>query len=88
MPRYQKFTDSAQQLLRTKARFVEIAGNRQIMVTAVVPRDASFQIPEGEVLFSMDILTNRRLKRVASRLPIAGLGVIVDGLVIEHIYDY
>ncbi len=88
MPRYQKFTDLAQQLLRTNARFAEIAGNRQIMVTAVVPREASFQIPEGEALFSMDILTNKGLKRVALRVPVAALGVVANGLVIEHVYDY
>jgi hypothetical protein len=88
MPRYQKFTDAAEQLLRTRARFVEIAGNRQIMVTAVVPRDWSFQLPAGELLFSTEILTDRLSKRVVLRVPVSDLGVIVGGLTVEHIYDY
>jgi len=88
MPRYQKFTDSALQLLRAKARFIEIAGNRQIMVTAVVPRDWSFQLPVGELLFSTEILTNRLFKRAVLRVPVSGLDVISSGLIVEHIYDY
>jgi hypothetical protein len=87
LPRYQKFTDSAQQLLRAKARFVEIAGNRQIMVTAIVPRDWSFSFPRGELLFSSEILTNPRLKRVVLRVPVSDLGATA-GLTVEHIYDY
>src|SRR5258708_28632086 len=45
MPRYQEFTRAAEQLLRAQAAFAEIAGNRQIMVTAVVPRDWSYPLP-------------------------------------------
>jgi hypothetical protein len=58
------------------------------MVTAVVPRDWGFQLPAGELLFSSEILTDPRSKRVALRVPVAQLGEIVDKLSIEHIYDY
>lgn len=88
MPRYQKFTAIAQQLLRAQGRFIEIAGNRQIMVTAVVPRDWTFQLPAGELLFSSEILTDRLSKRVVVRLPVPDLGVIVGRIAVEHIYDY
>jgi len=88
MPRYQKFTVAAKELLSTQARFVQIAGNQQIMVTAVVSRDWQFELPAGEFLFSRDVLTDRLSKRVVLRVPVAGLGAIVDGLAIEHIYDY
>jgi hypothetical protein len=88
VPRYQKFTGIAEQFLRAQGRFVEIAGNRQIMVTAVVPRDWTFQLPEGEVLFSTEMLSDPLSKRVVIRVPVADLGVIVGQLTIEHIYDY
>jgi hypothetical protein len=88
MPRYQKFTDAAGQLLRAQVRFVEIAGNRQIMVTAVVPRDWSFRMPAGELLFSSEVLTDRLSKRVVLRVPVTSLGVVVGTLSVEHIYDY
>jgi hypothetical protein len=88
MPRYQKFTDAAKDLLRANARFVEIAGNRQIMVTALVPRASGFQPPAGELLFASDVLTNEQLQRVALRVPVASLGEVVGTLPVEHIYDY
>lgn len=88
MPRYQKFTGAAGQLLRGQAGFVEIAGNTQIMVTAVVPRDWSFQLPAGELLFSSGVLTDAQSKRVALRVPVAHLGAVADRLTIEHIFDY
>lgn len=88
MPRYQKFTDAAQQLLHAQASFVEIAGNRQIMVTAVVPRDWRFQLPVGELLFSTEIVTDHLSKRVVLRVPVENLNVIMNGLTVEHIYDY
>jgi hypothetical protein len=88
MPRYQKFTAAAEQLLRAKARFVEIAGNRQIMVTAVVLRDWSFQLPAGELLFSSELLMDPLSKRVAIRVGVEHLAEIARALPIEHIYDY
>jgi hypothetical protein len=75
-------------LLRANARFLDIAGNRQIMVTAVVPAGWSFQLPAGELLFSSDILTDGLSKRVALRIPVADLRVITGGLPVEHIFDY
>jgi hypothetical protein len=88
MPRYQKFTDAAQELLRANARFVEIAGNRQVMVTALVPRASRLQLPAGELLFASDVLTNEQLQRVALRVPVESLGKVVSTLAVEHIYDY
>jgi len=88
MPRYRKFTDSVGPMLRTGAHFVEIAGNRQIMVTAIVPRDWTFQLPVGELLFASEIPTDPGSKRVALRIPVASLDQIVDRVPIEHIYDY
>ena len=88
MPRYQKFTPAAQQLLLRHARFLEIAGNRQIMVSAIVPREWSFQLAAGELLFSSEVLTSELSKRVVLRIPVTDLGVVMGTLPVEHIYDY
>jgi hypothetical protein len=88
LPRYRKFTDAALQLFQAQARFVEIAGNRQIMITAIVPSDWTFQLPAGELLFSSPQLTNGNAKRVVLRVPVADLGEISKQLTIEHLYDY
>ena len=83
MPRYQKFTDSAEHLLEARARFVEIAGNRKIVVTAIVPRDWSFQLPVGELFFSSEVLTNGMSKRVVLRVPVRSLGLVIGVLPVE-----
>jgi hypothetical protein len=88
MPRYQSFTAAAMRLLASAARFVTIAGNRQIMVTAVVPRSWTFTLPVGEFLFSLDILTDPQSKRVALRVPVNELSQLIGLIQIEHIYDY
>ena len=88
MPRYQNFTKAAWQILQAHGRFVEIAGNRQIMVTAVVPRGKNGPWPAGEILFASVILTDARSKRVAVRVPVADLAALMAVLPVEHIYDY
>jgi len=88
MPRYRKFTDAAVRMLAGEARFVEIAGNRQVMVTAIVPADWSYSLPTGEMLFSSPLLTDRLSKRVVLRVPVADLGQLTGAMRVEHIYDY
>jgi hypothetical protein len=88
MPRYQKFTNAAILALGRGIRFREIAGNRQIVVSAVVPAAWSDDLKAGEVLFSSPILTNPALKRVALRVPVSELQSVTAVLPIEHIYDY
>jgi hypothetical protein len=88
LPRYQKFTETAAALLRGGARFVEVAGNRQIMVTAVVSGNKDFHPPAGERLFASGILTDALSERIAIRVPVADLGTLFGVLPIEHIYDY
>jgi hypothetical protein len=88
MPGYQAFTDSAREVLSRKARFIEIAGNRQIMVTAVVPSEWNYKLSQGELLFASPILTDAGYKRVAIRSPVSELQALNDEMPIKHIYDY
>jgi hypothetical protein len=88
MPRYRKFTEAAERLFRDNVRFVEIAGNRQVMVTALVSRDWNFAMPTGELLFASEMLTDASRKRVTLRVPVSNLGATANALTIEHIYDY
>ena len=88
MPRYQKFTDVAIQVLRHGIRFREIAGNRQILVSAVVPAQWTGGLKTGEILFWSPILTNPALKRLAIRVPVSELQSVTAALPVEHIYDY
>jgi len=95
LPRYEEFRVVTERLTHKGLRFREIAGNDEILLTAVVPSDWQYDLPAGEMLFAQPILTspNRSLQRAAIKVPVASLHVALDGLrasgmVAEHIYDY
>lgn len=93
LPRYQEFTSVAAGLAQRDIHFVEIAGNSQILISALAPSGWSFQDPSGRVLFSIPILTHPELKRVVFGCDIPSLHALLnkiraDGITVEHIYDY
>jgi hypothetical protein len=71
---------------------VEIAGNDEILLTAIVPRGWTSPA-EGQVVFSAPVLSRPDRARVALRCPVGALratltGLKQSGVVIEHVYDY
>ena len=95
IPRYQEFTDLAVQLAKRDVHFTQIAGNDEIMLTIVVPKNWSYDLPatDGGLLFTEDILTQPGLKRIALECPVRSLRAILNSLAshgakIEHVYDY
>ena len=93
IPRYEAFTQIVPRLAKQGVRFVEMAGNDEILVTAFAPRDWQYDLPNGEFLFAMPILTQPELKRVAVRVPVRSLPLVLEemensGVKLEHIYDY
>jgi len=93
LPRYDEFRDTVLRLVTRGIRFREIAGNGEILVTAVVPAEWSYDLPSGSVVIEKPMLADRRLKRIAVRAPVASLhGILLEladrKLEIEHVYDY
>lgn len=95
IPRYQEFTDLAVQLARRDVHFAQVAGNDEIMLTIVVPKNWGYDLPatDGGLLFTEDILTQPGVKRIALECPVRSLRAILNNLAshgakIEHIYDY
>jgi hypothetical protein len=97
LPRYEAFTLLAPKLMEQGVRFSEIAGNDEIMVTVLAPRDWRPTSGPAETLFTMPILTQPGRARVALRVPVRELHTVVgdltqlsasSGVTIEHIYDY
>jgi hypothetical protein len=93
IPRYQEFTETASRLVSRGVRFQQIAGNEQVLVTVIAPRDWKPLTQVGELLFASPILTEPGLQRVALRSPVPSLHILSNyfadqGLKIEHIYDY
>jgi hypothetical protein len=95
IPRYQEFTDRAIELAKRDVHFVQIAGDDEIMLTVVAPKNWSYDLPasDGSVLFTENFLTQPDLKRIALECPVRSLHSILNslstrGIKIEHIYDY
>ena len=85
--------DVADALTRENIRFFEIAGNDEILVTAIAPSRWKYDLKSGKTLFAMKLLTRPKLKRIAILAPVRALHRILAGLIkkrnkIEHIYDY
>lgn len=93
IPRYQEFTTIAEWLAARDIRLVEIAGNDEILVSAIAPRDWTFNLSAGEESFSSVLATDPQLKRVAISTPVSALHIVLKdlkghGVKIEHVYDY
>ena len=95
IPRYQEFTDRAVELAKRDVLFVQIAGDDEIMLTVVAPKNWSYDLPasDGSLLFTEDFLTQSGVKRIALECPVRALHSALNnfasrGIKIEHIYDY
>ncbi|HEY0338460.1 MAG TPA: hypothetical protein VGC70_14045 [Burkholderiales bacterium] len=94
VPRYEAFMSYATVLARQGSGFIEIAGNRSIiLLSALVPRNWEPAPQLGELLFTQTILTRPAQKRVALVVPVASLAATLNnldkpGVQLEHIYDY
>lgn len=71
---------------------MEIAGNRQILLTLIVPKETNSWETET-VLYEWEILTEPSLKRVALIAPIQKLHEILinantNEYKLDHIFDY
>ena len=93
IPRYQEFSDIASALADRGARFVEIAGNSEILVSVLAPQFWRYPNPDARPLFSSPVLTHPGLNRVVLGCDAASLHSVLksmrtDGAALEHIYDY
>jgi hypothetical protein len=80
------------ELAKRGGRFVEIAGNDEIVVTVIAPRSMT---GDKDTWFESDLLTDPLSKRVAVRTNVSslhsdlnGLAFAPRGIKLEHIYDY
>jgi len=93
LPRYRLFTEVVPSLTRRGVRFLDIAGNDEIFLTALALSGWLPQLLEGRILFSMEIPTAHDQKRLAIIAPVKTLHRLIpslekSGVHIEHLYDY
>ncbi|MCH1912622.1 FAD-binding oxidoreductase [Leptospira noguchii] len=92
IPRYEAFTKAVPEIVKKNVSFVEIAGNRKILMTLIVPSEVNLRDRE-EVLYEWNILTEPNQKRVAVVAPVSRLHEILinsekNGFKVDHIFDY
>lgn len=93
VPRYEAFTEIARRLTTRGVRFLDIAGNDEILLTAVVPRGFRDAPVHGALVFGAPLLEDDTRRRVALKVPVRALHEILPALErrgarIEHLYDY
>jgi hypothetical protein len=92
-PRYTPFTQIAQRMAESSAVFTEIAGNRTVLVTAVMKPGTRIPERSGREIFRTDMLAGDGGSRVGLAVPVEMLLDVVrelrrQGQAIEHVYDY
>jgi FAD/FMN-containing dehydrogenase len=93
VPRYEDFKRATRALAARGVDFVEIAGNRRILITVLAPAAWDGAPYWGDVVDEWPLLTDASRKRVAVVVPVADLGAALRGLPgegaeIDHVYDY
>lgn len=93
IPRYEAFTQHALTLLARGVRFADIAGNDEILLTALVGSEWIFDGRESALVLDEPVLTDRTERRIALKVPVRALHTVAArlqsrGARIEHIYDY
>lgn len=93
VPRYQPFTDNLLPLLKYNVELIEVAGNKIIMLSAVVDKEFKVQLMPAKIAFVLPILTDPIKKRIAVVMPVNQFAYVAQKILeakgnIEHIYDY
>jgi hypothetical protein len=93
LPRYERFTHVVPALAARRVRFVEIAGNREILVTVLAPVTWNPAAGTGTLVGEWPILTEPDHKRVALAMPVDRLAHVLPrlsrrGVEVDHVYDY
>jgi hypothetical protein len=92
IPRYEAFTKAVPEMIERGDRFIEIAGNKTILMTVVAPRTWRYR-DGGHVMAEWPILTMPDKKRVAISLPVEMIHNVIpllkgEGVFLDHIFDY
>ena len=92
-PRYQEFTNLLKRLAENGEEVIEIAGNRRILMSAIVQDDARPQIAGARELFALPVDARPGFVRIGYDLDVGELSHILvaykaAGIEVEHLYDY
>lgn len=92
--RFEYFSDTVPGLIERGVKWIEIAGNDEILITLLGPQDANYSFGQGQYLFDLPILTQPGRTRAAIKVSTADLPLFFEelstreDLTFEHMYDY
>jgi hypothetical protein len=92
-PRYKALTEILSKLLEGGYRVAEIAGNQDILITVIAPKDVRLDIADTVELFSLDLDAKPGFRRAGLKARIDRLveikrALAAKGVSLEHFYDY
>ncbi len=92
-PRYKALTEILSKLLDGGYRLAEIAGNHDILITAIAPKDAKLNIADTTELFSLDLDAKPGFRRAGLKAEDRPAGrdqraLTAKGVSLEHFCDY
>ncbi len=93
VPRYEAFTRTIERLAEGGVAFVEIGGNDEILLTALVPSSEPVEVSGAVPVLALRSLVEPGKTRMGWRVPVDRLSEILGalkkrGIEIEHLYDY
>lgn len=93
VPRWGPFTEIAPKLAAAGARFVEIAGNDEILMTTVAPEDETRAPDAARLLFDSMVISPSNRQRSIYVVRVQDLSAALNSLsrtkiMLEHVFDY
>ena len=93
VPRYDRFRDLALSLVGRSTRFIEIAGNRKIFLTAIANVTEKPELESGEVSGQSLVPSDPAKRRWLITCPVGSLTEVLAQLkakqaAVEHVFDY
>ena len=92
VPRYQQFSQTMLEFAHENISILDIAGGKTIIISALAPTVWDYNLP-GAQFFTQPLTVDSDHKRVVAVVPTSQLldalrKMNVEGVILEHIYDY
>ena len=93
LPRYEEFTPAALRLASQGVRFLDIAGNDDLLMTVLARRGVPADVPRTRLIAVAAVVTDPTMQRFALSVPVDALGETAaflarQGATVERLYDY
>lgn len=91
--RYEAYSRILEAWAATGTTVLEIAGNRRILLTVVVPGSATPTLPQSTPIFAMPLQSRPGSRRIGLDTQVPAIGAVIraatsQGVTFEHAYDY